>query len=233
MKKIDRYLLDLKIDLSALKRPTDITKVSFLVDRRDFLDDVKKYRDALKIQNLISRKELQHWHYLDILVRKDLDITHEDRIKRNKRVRKIVETLMQKYKRETPEYWQVIFSALLSGKVIKTDLENKVYPVYTSDEAVVKGPQTLLAVFPNTTQDDLANALKSREVQYLLKQQEQSTHQRKDAKWNEIKKVRKWYWQNIKGLSYSKIAELEPSTGVNTVSVMLSRYKRALSKPLD
>lgn len=226
-----RYLLDLKINLGSLRKPTDITKVAFLVDREDFLNDIKHYRDELGIQKLIPREEVQVWSYLDALVRKDIDITHEEKIKRNKKVKAIVEKLMKKYMRETPEYWQLIFAALLSGEVIKSDIAYKVYPVYTSTEITIKGSQTLLAIFPNTTQDDLIDAFKSDEVRFLLKQQEQQTSQSVDAKWNEIKTIRKWYWWNIDGMSYSDISEKETGDRMEIekkVGNYIRRYKRKL-----
>jgi hypothetical protein len=232
-KNDNKCLLDLKINLDRLRKPTDITKVAFLVDREDFLNDIKQYRNELDIHRLIPREELKYWNYLDVLVRKDIGISHAEKIKRNRKVKNIVEKLMKKYKRETPEYWQIIFASLLSGEVIKSDMAYKVYPVYTSTELTIEGSQTFLAIFPNTTQKDLVKAFNSKEVQFLLKQQEQQTKQHKDDKWNEIKKIRKWYWWRVKGLTYSKIAEKEGAVAINSVGVMLSRYKRALSKPIN
>lgn len=227
-----RYLLNLKINLESLKKPSDITKVAFLVDREDFLNDVYAFREDLGLTELVPRENLLQWHYLDALVRKNLEVSHEEKIRRNRKVKDMVESLMTKYKKNTPEYWQIIFSALLTGKVEKSDITYTVYPYFTSKEITIKGPQTLLAIYPNTTQKDLIEAFNSDEVKYLLKQQEQQAMQYIDKKFGAIRDTRKWYWWNIKGMSYSDISEKETGDRMaieKKVGTYIRRYKNELA----
>lgn len=219
--------------MSDLTRSTDISKVALIVDREDFLNDIREYREELGLSELISREKLRYWYFPGLpRKREELKSVHQERVVRNMRVQEIIQELIDKYKLENPEYGEMTFAALLTGKVQKEDLKKKVIPVYTTSTIKIKGPQLILAIYPNTTQQDLIDIFKSHHVQQLLRQQEDYTHQSRDPNWNEIKKIRKWYWWNVKGMSYSEIAKKEVATSPNTVGVMLSRYKRALSKPL-
>lgn len=204
-----RERIEIKIDDDS-----KYARVAFLVDREDFLKDIKEIRIDLDISKLIPYEQTKEWLNKDRSEGSLLTMDKKGKDSFNKRWKfgKAVSNLKNKYHKGF-HFTEVIAHAILSGEVREEDYNSSVFCVdYPFSEEFFEAElhiddEPMVAIFVNkdTQEDEVVDLFKTK-VKELFKQIAEREKQPPRTSSN-IKRDRDWYWKHKDGLSYQKILD--------------------------
>jgi len=196
MKKDKLCKLKVEIQSSNLFRYREI---AILVDKPKFLEEIKKIRKGVGIDELLPLKS-SNWFGASLKWAKQFPQKDKSLMSHAKR-------LCREFKR--PVYMvNDIYEAILFGKVIVSNTPVGVVQKGT----IVERPYVAIFPSPYTTTEDLKTALKqvkqiykgTNPFNFLTSNLQVSDY--KNTSFNAIKEHRELYWRNLAGESYTEIA---------------------------
>lgn len=215
--------------------------VAFLVDRGDFLDDLKQTREGIGLKKLITYSKFVNEDKKRALETGERKLDEE--AKRWLSYSLNVDRLRRKY-HKPDNFGNVIRYALLTGTVMDRELPSSSF-LYTYkpndrpdyDESKMEDdlldallrrpdPPAFIVLTPQTKKKEIKKAFK--EYEDYLKEYKIKNPDTRDY----VKRDRKWYWLHKKGMSYTDIHEKAMKEhifiGLEGIKMAIRRYKRCL-----
>lgn len=224
-------LLKLKIKINCTN---DITYMdcAYLLDKPEFLRLLPTLRKKFSIDKLVSYKDFDAWRSKKMLesvewqteryksgkIEAELEdiAKHPKDIERNlqhiayyKRFEWITQNLSRNFKR--PEYFTLIIQrAIVCGEVDESSYQTTSIEVFPPELHLeeIPYPEVIIRISPMTTKDDLIKIFEEN-VPKIFEENEQLLkhfYRMKKDPANNIRRDRDWYWRNLAGESYTKIA---------------------------
>jgi len=231
------------IDIS-IKDNWKYGEIAFLVDREDFLKDVKKARKELGVTKLVPYKKVNSWTHKQY----EQEIK-DDQIKKGKYSRGTVylmpagkvdikiENLLAKY-RKPPTFFLPILYSILSGTVTDSEYSITAYCEIIYPEISVPEPKVAIIIHPETKPKEIEKLFKTKIPEaldeykkYILK-----TKRIPPDTISNIERDRHWYWLKEKGLSYTQVHKRVEKEGEaitrDGVIKAIKQYKERLAMEL-
>lgn len=200
------------IDIS-IKDNWKYGEIAFLVDREDFLRDVKKARKELGVTKLVPYKQVNSW--LNKQYRQE---TKDFKVKKGKFSRGTVysvpagkvdikiENLLAKYRKPSTFFLPILYS-ILGGIVTDSEYSITAYCEIIYPEISVPEPKVAIIIHPETKPKEVEKLFKTKIPEalgeykkYILK-----TKRTLPDTISNIRRDRHWYWLKKKGLSYTQV----------------------------
>lgn len=241
--------------------------VAYLVDREDFLKDIQDVRKQLSLKTMPYKfprypydgtNRIIGKYYKGILSINDVRVLLEEMCFKEKLMNIIqldktfgtavqyAESLTGKY-RSAMHCFPVILSSILTGKVNEFDflttycleLNDEDMPVISKDIERY-GSKVTIVVNPETTNKELLDIFDYiKKHEFRMKKIDKDTpseYMLPDVISN-IKRDRKWYWQNKQGESAFKIFKGLEKQGIiieqKTIEKAITQYRKRLQTPLE
>lgn len=223
--------------------------VAWLVDRDDFLKDIKKARTELGLaKGLIRYDDVREWLHKEL--EKERGETPDPLSGGNRylfpktKSEKITADLLKKYHR-SPLYFETIRYVILAGKVTDTEFSRTAfcqvlpqdYQMINTDQGItnlVEHDQPVMAIIisPETKLKEVVGIFQ-KEVPYLRTEYIASYLKGKRIPpdiISKIKRDRRWYWLHRQGMSYNDIFKKEGKKLLTRDGVVkaIKRYQRKL-----
>lgn len=210
--------------------------VAFLVDRTDFLEDIKSSRKILGITKLLSHKEAKKWKGIELdkeILKHPIKETSGDlkeaeyfTIHKTKS-ELITDQLLMKYHKPVT-YWLVIHYAILCGEVTDDEFSASAYckVIYPGE---VKEPEVAIIITPDTKLKEIREIYKTAVPETI---QEYNKYTLKSSKLtsdtvSNIKRDRRWFWLKKENNSYSAIGKIESE---NDIDISSEGIKKAIDR---
>ncbi len=226
--------------------PKYLSRLAYLVDRDDFLDDVADIRKKIGLNVLLREDQINTWQEKEVkngYLEKD-KYTNEKGVTSYYtswlRSEKLVIDLLRKYKRHW-EYFMPVYYAVLTGRITLQTLSNAascglIYPEQYYRQVMLGDKEPQLAIFltPETTRKEVIAAYDHHFRQTVDEYKSRTSYSSPkylDTITN-IKRDRDWYWKHKIGTtSYQKLA-LE-KLGLKQKSDAISTFRNPVAELAD
>lgn len=215
-------------------------EVAYLVDRKDFLEDIHKARKRLEINNLIphTKEAINSW-FQEEQNHKSKNASTSSTTKSQL----IKHTLLEKYHK--PLFYSFILDAsILCGIVTDDDFSVTAHTDIIDPNEYIKRykqkkflgyPKLAIVFSPETKLDEIIELYKTSTPDLIdfFKQEYLKTNQHNSRTSPTIRNKRDWYWLNEKGMSAFKIwEELKLKIEPKSIDNAIRDYKKNLQIPL-
>ena len=224
-----------KVNLEGISNDRLYEIIAFLVDREEFIEDIRSVREKLGFKKPLSYSATKKWLSRKISTKGLSQMSKEDKeVFREKSMLAFqVSSIRQKH-RISANFEEIVKYAILSNKV--TDKQYNISAFCTiypfEDESVVEDELlelSTVAIFinPETTPKEVKQ-LMSTEVKKLFKKIGDSKKVPIRKK-SDIRDVRTWYWKKKKMTYNALCSNLGPGYTYEAVKRAVERYMKKLN----
>jgi len=199
--------------------------IAWLVDRKDFLQDIQTARKQLGIDTLVDHKNANKWFKNEYQKYNDPKQVADPLsggyryVFPTTKSEKIAKKLLKKY-HKSPLYFEAVRSAIVTGKITDQEFSRTAFcQILPSDYQMIDTehninytvdhdqPVMTIVISPETTLKEVTRIFKE-EVPYLRNEYLASylkARQLTPDVIGNIKRDREWYWLHEQGMSYKNI----------------------------
>lgn len=220
-----------KVDLEGISNNFWYATVAFLVDKEEFIREVKKARKVLGLKRPMDYSDAKKWLYFKNKEKSLKELTKEEKELFLKRLQlnTIADNIKNKFHRGI-NYTEIIKYAILAGRV--TDKEN-IFSLYCGqypfskefEEIDLFNEEPLIAILinPETKINEISKLMKTK-VRKLFG--ELNRNYKIPRVSQNIRRDREWYWTKRLGKSYQEISNIFSDKTLKDRDIVIKAIKQ-------